>query len=69
MPDWTPETLSAPQVTNLQEQLRAEQETNLLLTESVADLQLALEDRGWRSLAAGVADEFTPSGRRAVANL
>lgn len=69
MPDWTPDTATAPQVNELQEQLRAEQETNLLLTESVADLQLALEDKGWRSLAAGVADEFTPAGRRTIANL
>lgn len=69
MPDWTPDTLAAPQVNELQEQLRAEQETNLLLTESIADLQLALEDKGWRSLAAGVADEFTPAGRRIIANL
>lgn len=51
----------------LQEQLRAEQETNLILEESIADLELALEDRGWRSLAAGVADEFTAEGRRNIA--
>jgi hypothetical protein len=32
-----------------QEQLRAEQENNLLLQEAVADLELALEDVGWRA--------------------
>lgn len=69
MPDWTPDTVAAPQVADLQEQLRASQENELLLTESIADLQMALEDKGWRSLAAGVADEFTPAGRRSIANL
>lgn len=67
MPDWP--TTSTPQVTDLQEQLRASQENELVLTEAVADLQLALEDRGWRSLSQGVADEFTPDGRRRVAGI
>lgn len=48
----------------LSEQLRAEQETNLLLTETVASLELALEDNGWRALSAGVQDEFSAEGRR-----
>lgn len=63
MPDWPTTT----QRTQLSEQLRAEQEQNLILQESVADLQMALEDRGWRALSQGVQDEFTTQGRRAVA--
>lgn len=71
MPDWTvTETGAAPATTDvLQEQLRAEQETNLLLQESIVDLELALEDVGWRKLAQGVADEFTAEGRRRIAGL
>lgn len=59
----------APTIEGLQSQLRAEQDTNLLLRESMADLQLQLEDRGWQRLAAGVTDEFTPAGRKAMAAL
>ncbi|WP_224279118.1 hypothetical protein [Nocardioides lacusdianchii] len=62
MPDTT-----APAVENLQEQLRAEQESNLLAQEAIADLTMQLEDRGWRALSHGVADEFTADGRRRVA--
>lgn len=51
------------------EELRQEQEMNLLLQESVADLELALEDRGWRELSASVRDEFSEAGRRAVADI
>lgn len=67
MPDWP--TTTVPQVTDLQEQLRASQENELVLTEAVADLQLAMEDKGWRALSQGVADEFTVEGRRRVAGL
>ncbi|VXC44482.1 hypothetical protein [Nocardioides sp. AX2bis] len=74
MPDWI---LSEADVTEvgtpdtgvLQEQLRAEQENNLLLTESVADLQLALEDKGWRSIAHAVQADFTPEARKALITL
>ena len=52
---------------NLRTELRAEQEMNLLLQESVADLELALEDDGWRKLTTAVADEFTADGRRRIA--
>lgn len=74
MPDWilsetdAPES-AAPDAGVLQEQLRAEQETNLLLTESVADLQLALEDKGWRSLSHAVQSDFTPEARKALITL
>jgi len=53
----------------LRTELRQEQESNLLLEESIADLQLALEDRGWREIAAGVRDEFSEAGRRTVADI
>lgn len=64
MPDWN--TATTPNVAALQEQLRAAQEGELIAQEALADLALQLEDRGWRSLAHGVADEFTAEGRRRV---
>jgi hypothetical protein len=78
MPNWIreddlPTTLAEVDVTEsptageLQEQLRAEQETTLLLQEDIADLELMLEDRGWRKLAHSVTDEFSAQGRRALA--
>lgn len=74
MPDWEitetgTSVTGRPTVDGLQEALRAEQESNLILTEAVADLELALEDVGWRKLSAGVADEFTTEGRRRIAAL
>jgi hypothetical protein len=72
VPDWslTEQAITeTPSVDGLQEQLRAEQESNLLLQETVADLELALEDAGWRKLSNGVASEFTSDGRRRVAAL
>jgi hypothetical protein len=63
-----PDTVT-PVVEQLQEQLRAEQEGNLLAQEAIADLEAQLEDRGWRSLSAGVADEFSAEGRRRVAGI
>jgi hypothetical protein len=67
MPDWITEegkTVSSRQ--DLAEQLRAEQESNLILTEAMVDLEMALEDVGWRKLAHGVKDEFSPEGRRRI---
>jgi hypothetical protein len=64
---WPTET--APAVQQLSEQLRTEQESNLMLQETVADLQLALEDTGWRKLAQGVQQEFTEQGRRQIRHL
>lgn len=57
------------QVDQLSEELRAEQEMNLIYQESMADLELALEDRGWRALSTSVRDEFSTTGRRAVADI
>lgn len=66
MPEWT--TSGGPATRDqLAEQLRASQENELILTEAIADLELAMEDRGWRSLTQGVIDEFTADGRRKVA--
>lgn len=57
---------AAPSRQDLQESLRAEQENNLLLTEQIADLELALEDKGWRMVSAEAREEFSPEGRRAL---
>ena len=51
------------------EQLRQEQETALLLEESVADLELALEDRGWRDLNTSVRQELSEAGRRTLSDI
>jgi hypothetical protein len=71
MPDWilAEGTTASTSVQQLQTQLRAEQETNLLLTESMADLQLALEDKGWIDIAGSVQRDFTPDARRALMTL
>lgn len=49
--------------------LRQEQETNLLLQESIAELELAMEDAGWRRLAAEGQVEFSHDGLRRIAAL
>lgn len=46
----------------LSEQLRQEQETNLLLTESLVDLELAAEDASWRRMIDTGEQEFTRDG-------
>ncbi len=69
MPEWEmTETGTAPVGSReqLSEQLRAEQEINLILTESMVDLEMALEDTGWRKLSNGVRDEFSHDGRRRI---
>lgn len=43
-------------------QLRAEQESNLLLSESIAELELALEDAGWQRLIGESTTEFSRDG-------
>lgn len=50
-------------------QLRAEQETNLLLQESIADLELALEDQSWNRMSTGSGVEFSGGGRRMIIDL
>jgi hypothetical protein len=51
------------------ELLRQEQETNLLLQETIADLELALEDKAWNRLTGDNADEFSAGGRRIISQL
>lgn len=53
----------------LEEQLRAEQESNLLLEESMVDLELALEDAGWQRLGVNAAHEFSRAGLRRSAQV
>ena len=60
---------TAPVVEQLQAQLRAEQEQNLLLNETMADMVLALEDKGWQSISAAVNQDFTPEARKALRQL
>lgn len=73
MPAWeiTEEgsTSTVPSRDQLQEQLRWEQENNLLLQESMADLELALEDKGWRRIGGDAQTEFSPDGRKLLVGL
>ncbi len=64
----TPTSLVA-EAQQLRTELRAEQETNLLLNESMADLALALEDKGWLDIASAVHRDFTPEARKAMTTL
>jgi len=67
MPDWiTEDGKTVATREDLAEQLRAEQESNLILTEAMVDLEMALDDVGWRKLSSGVRDEFSPEGRRRI---
>jgi hypothetical protein len=60
MPEWP--TPGQATVATLAEQLRAEQETSLLLQESIADLELSLEDRSWDRLDAWANTELSAAG-------
>ncbi len=66
MPDWPAQPNLLNEVSRLSSELRAEQEQNLLLTESLADLQLAIEDVGWRSINSQVELDFSPQSRKAL---
>lgn len=72
MPDWeileSGRSVSVPSRENLQEELRAEQENNLLLMESIADLEMALDEKGW-SRGTDTNEEFTLEGRRLLISL
>lgn len=59
----------APVVEQLQSELRAEQETNLLLRENMADLVLAMEDKGWHDIASSVQRDFSPEARKTLSSL
>lgn len=64
MPEWPSSSLA--EVADLTALLDAAENHNELLTESLADLELAAEDRGWVRLAGGVEQDFTRTG---LANL
>lgn len=49
--------------------LERERETTTLLQESIAELQLALEDQGWQRILAWADLEFTAEGRKRAAEL
>lgn len=68
IPD-SPSVAAAPVVEQLQHELRAEQETNLLLREGMADLVLALEDKGWTDIASSVQRDFSPEARKSLTSL
>lgn len=68
IPD-SPNVTAAPVVEQLQSELRAEQDTNLLLREGMADLVLALEDKGWVDIASSVQRDFSPEARKALTTL
>jgi len=56
-------------VDELSEALRGEQETSLLLEESLADLELSLEDASWRRLTADGTMEFSRHGLKQISAL
>jgi hypothetical protein len=58
-----------PRVDQLSEQLRAEQETSLLLQESLVDAELALEDAGWQRLTTLGDLQFSRDGLRRAAQV
>ncbi|WP_210651334.1 hypothetical protein [Nocardioides sp. SYSU D00065] len=59
----------APVVEQLQSELRASQENELILRENLADLQLALEDKGWDQISSAVQRDFSPEARKALARI
>lgn len=68
IPD-SPTVAAAPLVEQLQHELRAEQDTNLLLRENMADLVLAMEDKGWHDIASSVQRDFSPEARKTLSGL
>jgi hypothetical protein len=62
MPLW--DTLTGRKATTEADQYRNEIE---ILRESVADLELAMDDAGWRSLTAGMDEEFSRAGLTTIA--
>jgi hypothetical protein len=62
-------TPAALQVAHLTEQLEARDNDIEILRESLADIELALEDRGWERLSMDAARELSASGRRRIREL
>jgi hypothetical protein len=76
MEDWTQPTLQegasqevALREVHLSDQLAASNNTIEMLAESLADLELAFEDRGWDRLAVNATREFSPEGLRRAREL
>lgn len=67
MPEW-PNTAVA-ESDKLEIELSAALAENEFLEESLADIQLALEDRGWLSMSIQAAEEFSSEGRRRASAL
>ncbi|MCZ4497911.1 MAG: hypothetical protein JWQ74_464 [Marmoricola sp.] len=59
-------TIIDPTIGQLQEQLRASQENELLLVEQISDLEISMEDRGWATFASSMVEEFSWEGRRRI---
>jgi hypothetical protein len=57
------------EIAHLSEALGQERETNVLLLETITELELSLEDAGWRRLAAEGQVEFSHDGLRRIAAL
>jgi hypothetical protein len=76
MADWTQPTLddhltevATMRETHLLEQLDASHNTVEILRESLADVQLAFEDRGWLQLTMQAQTELSPAGRKRIRDL
>lgn len=73
MPNWIPaqalqESGTSAALSEMQQALRGEKETNAFLNETLADLELAMEDVGWKKLGVGEGQDFTAEGRKKIAD-
>lgn len=76
MADWTQPTLdehlsevATLRETHLLEQLEASHNQVEILSETLADVQLAFEDRGWLQLTMQAQNELSPAGRKHIRDL
>lgn len=74
--DWTQPALyegvtetATPRETHLQDQLEARSNELEMVRESLADIQLAMEDRGWWRLTTDAANEMSDAGRKRIRDL
>jgi hypothetical protein len=74
--DWSQPTLDSAvtevadlREVHLREQLEAAHNTVEILSESLADVQLAFEDRGWLQLTMQAQNELSPAGRKQIRDL
>lgn len=69
MPEWVrTRDDETPLLAETRAALRAEKTQSAFLHESLADLELAIEDRGWRKVTGTDANDFSPEGRRNIAD-